>query len=833
MSRRSVVAVSVFMLAAMPSLAFGQDALPRAVRLQLEQLQATSSPALRPVVRSGRLSWLGGLREPVAGELPSAMAADFVNRHEPLLGVTPEMTLAVSQIATFRHRTYVHLGVTVAGMPVLGTQVVISLRDGQVRHVSSNVRPLAPVSIDRPLIDAETASRAVADASGRPARIPAEMAWLPMGEELVPVWVVEQGEADPPRDWRYLVEARTGVVLSRFDQFMRSDGYVYLPNPEVAGGVEEYTQVELPDLNSSIVLSGSRARSFQCVGMPEGDCESWDVPCRQCGLREHYATGDADGNFLYFPMEPDLDDEFAEVQAYYHVTVFSEWLEDTFGYQHRCNGATAVDAHVNYHIAGDPYTSANAFYGDVDGDGCGDVTLGEGLGVDFAYDGDVIYHEFGHGVVESAGGLGCYPMGVCYDDLGPDWTALGLNEGYADFLSVAFTDDPDLGEHAGGAFESGEALIRSASNDHLCPFDLVGESHYDAQIWTGTGWDIREAIGPELSDQLFYATLLSLGMDAGYADAAAALLDAADELVDDGDMTDEEHEELQAILGPDGRRIDGCERIIPLDQIPDGHGEEFLLLYTWRGTDPQPAGLQWSITAPRRANRLRFWVEEDHYGADSIVLHIRKNEPVGVSTTFDMSTHRRTTEYTEDYSVTLDDELELTPETDPPLEEDTTYYFAMGFVCSNGCLLRPRGEVHQAPGYDPISDAGPDQEVMVGDTVQLDGSASYDPDGDELTFSWEVTGATAVELEGADGPTPSFVATEPGDVAVSLTVTDYDGQDDTDRVVIRVSEPASDGGPDGGTDGGTDNGGDDGGCSCRVARNHQPSLATILSSLVP
>ena len=39
----------------------------------------------------------------------------------------------------------------------------------------------------------------------------------------------------------------------------------------------------------------------------------------------------------------------------------------------------------------------------------------------------------------------------------------------------------------------------------------------------------------------------------------------------------------------------------------------------------------------------------------------------------------------------------------------------------------------------PVADAGPDQTVFVGDTVQLDGSGSSDVDNDPLTFQWSFT----------------------------------------------------------------------------------------------
>lgn len=44
------------------------------------------------------------------------------------------------------------------------------------------------------------------------------------------------------------------------------------------------------------------------------------------------------------------------------------------------------------------------------------------------------------------------------------------------------------------------------------------------------------------------------------------------------------------------------------------------------------------------------------------------------------------------------------------------------------------GEVNTAP----VADAGVDRTVTVGASVALDGSASFDPDGDDLTFAWSL-----------------------------------------------------------------------------------------------
>jgi hypothetical protein len=103
------------------------------------------------------------------------------------------------------------------------------------------------------------------------------------------------------------------------------------------------------------------------------------------------------------------------------------------------------------------------------------------------------------------------------------------------------------------------------------------------------------------------------------------------------------------------------------------------------------------------------------------------------------------------------------------------------------------------PNNPPAADAGTDQSVDTDAFVTLDGSASYDPDGDTpLTYGWAQTGGTAVVLSSYTVSQPAFTA--PGDPDVltfTLTVTDSLGLADPtpDEVVITVGSLAPSGYP--------------------------------------
>ncbi len=84
----------------------------------------------------------------------------------------------------------------------------------------------------------------------------------------------------------------------------------------------------------------------------------------------------------------------------------------------------------------------------------------------------------------------------------------------------------------------------------------------------------------------------------------------------------------------------------------------------------------------------------------------------------------------------------------------------------------------------PVSDAGPDQNVLVGEEVQFDGSESSDPDGSIVSYSWDFDDGSS-----GSGETPSHTYTAAGRYTATLTVTDNDSLTDTDSVMITVQAP--------------------------------------------
>ncbi|MEW8324930.1 MAG: PKD domain-containing protein [Candidatus Thiodiazotropha taylori] len=90
----------------------------------------------------------------------------------------------------------------------------------------------------------------------------------------------------------------------------------------------------------------------------------------------------------------------------------------------------------------------------------------------------------------------------------------------------------------------------------------------------------------------------------------------------------------------------------------------------------------------------------------------------------------------------------------------------------------------------PIANAGSDQTAFINDRVTADGSASYDPDGDPLTYTWYYVSApvtlSEINANNLNSPEPYFYPTEPGTYRFALEVSDGSLTSNLDYVNLTV-----------------------------------------------
>ena len=126
-----------------------------------------------------------------------------------------------------------------------------------------------------------------------------------------------------------------------------------------------------------------------------------------------------------------------------------------------------------------------------------------------------------------------------------------------------------------------------------------------------------------------------------------------------------------------------------------------------------------------------------------------------------------------------------------------------GNVNCNGKALghdsnSPRGKAYgrgddcdRVENTAPVADAGPDQDVLAGDPVVLDGSGSSDADGDTLSYEWAQVSGEPVTLSSPTAIMPEFTAPElvdGGELVFELHIDDGNGGSDTDTVAVNVAE---------------------------------------------
>lgn len=488
--------------------------------------------------------------------------------------------------------TRVRLRHELAGLPVEGADLVVSLDPrGAVRSVAGSLRvtgaldpnPVVPAS------DAVAAARQVAAGFG------AGSAWEPRVERVawldrsgVPhlAWAVDVASAAPFRQWRVLVDAHDGEVLSTRPTSFDARANVFPSNP-----IESVlTEVDLQGLTSATELTGEYASVRSCDTWDDGGLGG--LGGGSCSATSPHALADSNGDYLYAADPMSFDDPMSEVQMYHHLDLVSAWFEAQVGFAHD----RPMDGIVNFPML-------NAFYGDANGDGRGDVAFGQGGSVDFAYDGDVVYHEFSHSVIGTVTSLGFFGA----DAYGVTFAPLALNEGSADLFSLILTGDPKLGAYAGSGFGGGGA-IRDLERDRTCPDDLYGEAHADGEIWGSLGWNLIEALGPELSMQLVYGTVIGwTDPDLTYGEAGQSLVDTAAELHDAGVLTDDQHALVTTLVDASG--LVGCVRVIPLD---DGRKPTLFTQYIGIAdiVGHIPLTAQFSIEVPEGATELEFDVRD-------------------------------------------------------------------------------------------------------------------------------------------------------------------------------------------------------------------------------
>jgi hypothetical protein len=392
---------------------------------------------------------------------------------------------------------------------------------------------------------------------------------------------------------RAIVDAQTGEVLEVRDMVVFAKANTYPFNPAKTPST---VVADLPLPPAGKTLSNPFIDATNCIDRKTVKPISvigFNLDVHVCDLVQ-VAVADENGDFLYEPSDvagstAAREDAFSEVSIYYHAAKAYAFFRDL---QKDPLAQVVVDKPLrlvanlqvpagllsgNIAAAGDPDTPLepfqNAFFSPAGGGlgaifqqlygfDSGALWFGQGPKRDYAYDGDVVYHEFSHAVVDAT-----LKLGAWYVDARGAIDAPGaMNEALADYFSSAITGDPAVGEYA--ALDLGDQgdAIRSLVNTDRCPTALVGEVHVDSTVFSGALWQARtslpEAERPRFDVALYKSMRTNPGRgDLGFADLAMLLLATLSTDMPAG------AEALEAAMTDRGI-LPACERIVTFEGEP-------------------------------------------------------------------------------------------------------------------------------------------------------------------------------------------------------------------------------------------------------------------------
>jgi hypothetical protein len=125
--------------------------------------------------------------------------------------------------------------------------------------------------------------------------------------------------------------------------------------------------------------------------------------------------------------------------------------------------------------------------------------------------------------------------------------------------------------------------------------------------------------------------------------------------------------------------------------------------------------------------------------------------------------------------------------------------YVLSFTVSDG-KASASDECTVSVNSPPTANAGSDQNVTVGEVVQLNGGGSSDPDGNNLSYSWTMVSrpaGSAATLQNATSATPSFTADVGGTYVLRLIVNDGRlSSEPDDCTILANTPPIANAGPD-------------------------------------
>jgi subtilisin family serine protease/Zn-dependent metalloprotease len=273
-------------------------------------------------------------------------------------------------------------------------------------------------------------------------------------------------------------------------------GQLFAPNPVVTSGNTALTDNDDADsvaLNDQLIAV--TLRGLDGSGFLSGDYVTTDLTANRAfhvdGLHQYTRN----------------DDRFEELMVYYHLDASQRYIQ-SLGFTNINNRSIQVDVHA---------TPADQSYYSL---ATKSLHFGDG-GVDDGEDAEVILHEYGHAIQDNqVPGFGeSHEAGAMGEGFGDYWAASSFAEVNNGFGRVCIADWDAVAYST-----ANPPCLRRVDSDKHYPEDMVGEVHFDGELWSRALWDIWLALGKSQADTLILESHFYLQPTASFADGVLSII---------------------------------------------------------------------------------------------------------------------------------------------------------------------------------------------------------------------------------------------------------------------------------------------------------------------
>lgn len=505
---------------------------------------------------------------------PETVARAYLKQTAAEFGLDPSTEdLEVVEVKRGRYSSHVTFRQTFRGLPVYNRQVKVNLdRNGQPTMVisgyASHLADRQPLDINPLVPESEVITRTKSLFTGVTVLLgEPELNVYPSPHPRL-IWRFIAWVQDPSAEWEILLDAHSGEVVQLFEQSTHAhvdedtdlpdvetvspsvqlltdtqqqnavqgvravdgSGLVFLPDPLTTAGVEygppyvDRNDEDIPELNAQrkeVVLRDITLDDDQLYRLRGPYVQISGNP--QIGGSNYTPPEEPEPNLFQYGRASDY---FEAVMSYYHIDTSQRYVQSlNLGFDIQADPVL-----VNPHGLGgkddSKYYPAQK-----------SIAFGTG-GIDDAEDADVIWHEYGHALIEASA------PGLRYTEEGQ-----ALHEGWADYWAASFSrsmiengdvpprDWSRIFDWDGNYTWNGRVLDRfghypeDVNCEDLDDTERDGCDIYeDGLFWATALMEIYSLVGRTVCDRLNLASHVYLSHPVTFIDAAEALLQADNDL---------------------------------------------------------------------------------------------------------------------------------------------------------------------------------------------------------------------------------------------------------------------------------------------------------------